>query len=86
MRLFRFRGLTIALLAIVTFALAACGGDDGGSSTNSGPFTDDPTAIQGLATVSEFPVEIPRSDGKTVTLDAPPTKVVSLSPAATEIM
>jgi iron complex transport system substrate-binding protein len=75
----------IALLALLSFAAFACGSsNDNGGSTSS--FTDNPTPIPGLATVAEFPVEIPRSDGKTLTLTAPATKMVSLSPAATEII
>ncbi|MBI5287467.1 MAG: ABC transporter substrate-binding protein [Chloroflexi bacterium] len=86
MKMPRVMLLVGAATAILAFATAACGSGDNGGSASPGPFTDDPTPIQGLATVAEFPTDIPRSDGKTLTLAGPPTRIVSLSPAATEII
>jgi len=87
MKLSWFRGLGIALLAVVAFAMIACGGDDDTPGpAGDGDLTAGASPTQGLATVSEFPVEIPRSDGKTLTVEEPPTAIVSLSPAATEII
>lgn len=75
-------------IAIAAFALglAACGGDDNGRGDDDPSFTDHPTPIEGLSTIASFPVDIPRSDDKTLTLTAPPQRIVSLSPGATEII
>ena len=76
--------LTFAVCALA-FA-AACGGDDDADNGDAPPFVEDPTPIEGIATVAAYPVDIPRSDGKTLTLAAPPQRIVSLSPGATEII
>ncbi len=84
--------LRIGVVATAAFILAftvACSGDDNGGSNgdaNTPAFTDDPTPIEGVSTIAQFPVEIPRSDGKTLTLNAVPTRIVSMSPGATEII
>jgi iron complex transport system substrate-binding protein len=64
---------------------AACGGDDNDASPTV-PFSDEPTPIEGISTIAAYPLDVPRSDGKTLTLNAPPQRIVSLSPGATEII
>jgi iron complex transport system substrate-binding protein len=79
-------------LAIVVALLAACAlawgctDDENGGPGSDRTFVDNPTEIPGLPPVGGFPLEIPRSDGKTLTIAQPPQRVISLSPAATEIM
>lgn len=65
------------------FAIACGSGDD---DATDGGFTDDPTPIEGVATTAPFPLSVERSDGQTLTLERPATKIVSLSPGATEIL
>lgn len=84
------RLLKVALIALaiaLSSFVVACSGDDGPTPDDVTPsFNDDPTPIEGLATAAPFPVEIPRSDGKALRLEAAPTRIVSLSPATTEII
>jgi iron complex transport system substrate-binding protein len=72
-----------ALLLAALIAVAACGGGDGDGK--KADFNDDPTAIP-VSTIASFPLTIQRSDGKALTITKPPSRVVSLSPGATEIM
>ncbi|HEY8172969.1 MAG TPA: ABC transporter substrate-binding protein, partial [Dehalococcoidia bacterium] len=65
-------------------AAAACGSDDKATPTRT--VSDNPTPIQGVATAAAFPVTVKRSDGKELKVDKPVTKIVSLSPGATEIL
>ena len=75
----------VALPLVMSMALlaAACGG--GGKSSKTPVFNDNPTAID-AATPVAFPFTIQRSDGKPLTIAKPPTRIVSLSPGATEIV
>lgn len=78
---------TALVLGVGAAFLTACSGDDDGNGASDTPtFTDDPTPIEGVSTIAQFPVVIPRSDGKTLTLNAVPTRIVSMSPGATEII
>lgn len=70
-----------ALLAALALA-AACGGDE--SPTPAGTPGDASPTAAGTPIGRSFPLEIERSDGKTLTLDEPASKIVSLSPGATE--
>ena len=79
-RITRHRGLTlIALLAVtlaaIVLAVAALGGCS--SSTDETPAASSPAAAG--------PITVTDDAGKTVTLDSPATKVVSIAPANTEI-
>lgn len=76
---------TLSLVAMLAIAAAACN-DDGGGGASDRPFIDDPSPIAGIATPATFPLAIQRSDGRTLTLEAPPKRIVSLSPGATEII
>ena len=71
-------------VAVLTLVLVvSCGGED--DDSNDGvTSTAEPQATE--EPVATFPVEIDRSDGKRVTFDAPPNRIVSLSPGATEIL
>ncbi len=71
-------GLLVATLAVL---MAACGGDD---DPETRPFDDNPTEIAGIPTQAAFPIEVQRSDGQSLVVDAVVTRVVSLSPGATE--
>jgi iron complex transport system substrate-binding protein len=81
--------LFATLLAVLA---AACGdSDDGGGNGDdagsNGEFTDDFSPIPGFTeTGGGYPITIARSDGEELTLEQAPTRVVSLSPAATEII
>jgi iron complex transport system substrate-binding protein len=78
------RRATTALLLAATLAFAlACGSDD-----DDPPRTvvEDPTEIAGLTPVSSFPVTVQRSDGKELRVEAPVSKIASLSPGATEVI
>ncbi len=79
-------GIAVILLTALIMAFAACGGDTKVADFPTREFTDDPTPIEGVSTAAVFPLEIPRSDGKTSTIAQPPTRIVSLSPGATEII
>ena len=67
----------LVFLAAPLIALAACGGSESSSDTTAAPDT----------TVAEvtYPVTVAAANGD-VTLDARPTKIVSLSPTATEML
>ncbi len=75
-----------ALLAAMLLAAAACG-----SSSTKNPAYTSATATPAAATspttvAAAFPLTVQRSDGKALTLAAAPKHIVSLSPAATEII
>lgn len=70
-------GSALASLALVALLLAACGDDDTASEA-AGPSTGTP----GTA----FPRTITDSSNTKVTIRAQPKRIVSLSPAATEIL
>jgi iron complex transport system substrate-binding protein len=74
------------LLASLALAISACGGSDKVADSPTREFTDNPTPIAGVSTAAEFPLSIPRSDGETSVLAGPATRIVSLSPGATEII
>jgi iron complex transport system substrate-binding protein len=60
-------------LLILTLGLAACGGDD-------------ETAPAGAQPDTGLPVTVERSDGREITIEEAPQRIVSLSPGATEIL
>jgi iron complex transport system substrate-binding protein len=84
-----------ALAAALTLLVAACGGDDDAddaATTTGAPATESTTAATdgGSTTVAGseegmYPVTVEGATGP-VTLDAAPTKIVSLSPTATEML
>src|SRR5207237_8929629 len=76
----------IFLAFIATFALAmsACGGGGSSSKTATPSASGDITPL--ASSNDTFPVQLPRSDGKTISLTAAPKHLVSLSPGATEII
>jgi iron complex transport system substrate-binding protein len=79
-RITRHRGLTlIALLAVTLVAVALAVAALGGCSSS----TDETSAASSPAAAG--PITVTDDAGKTVTLDAPATKVVSIAPANTEI-
>lgn len=71
--------LGLTLLAAILLAAAACGS----SSTKDSPRT--PAATSPTAAAA-FPLTVQRSDGKPLAIAAAPKRIVSLSPAATEII
>ncbi len=69
--------LSLALTFCAVFLAACSDSGDGGSPT---------TAPAGRTPEATLPVEVERSDGEVLRLDKPPSRVVSLSPAVTEII
>lgn len=92
------RPLRYPLLAAGLLALAALGAacDDGGDAagpeatpTTAAPAstpTPAPEASAEATAPSAFPLTVEDSGGAAITLDAPPTRIVSYSPGATEIL
>jgi iron complex transport system substrate-binding protein len=71
-----------AIAVAATLALAvACGDDDDTSVPQSGPANADAEG----GTDASFPAEVDAANG-TVTIDAEPERIVSLSPTATEML
>jgi iron complex transport system substrate-binding protein len=73
--------IAFLLLLALSFAVA-CGDDDDDGGDDAGGETPSATS----ASEALFPYDIERSDGKTLTLEAPAERIVSLSPGATEII
>ncbi|HZA78725.1 MAG TPA: ABC transporter substrate-binding protein [Acidimicrobiales bacterium] len=71
----------LSLAVAATLALAAACGDDDGSISQSGADADAETFAE--AAEDAFPAEVEAANG-TVTIDAQPERIVSLSPTATE--
>jgi iron complex transport system substrate-binding protein len=71
------RWLVVLALALFATAAVACNDDD-----DARPDAGDASP----AAQAGFPLSVERSDGTTLELDAPPQRIVSLSPAATEII
>ncbi len=67
-----FAAVAAVLLLAFAFALAACGNDE------EGPQASQPSA--------DFPITVQRSDGRDITIQEPPERIVSLSPGGTEIL
>jgi iron complex transport system substrate-binding protein len=77
----RFRYLVPVILAVVALAVLACNG--GGPSVS---FTCDAPAVASAPDASAFPVDVTDSVDNTVTLEAPPQRIASLSAGHTEIL
>ena len=73
----------IALAALLTLA-AGCGGDDDSAPQSGEPDTNAGDAT-GAADTAAFPVDVEAANG-TVTIEAEPVRIVSLSPTATEML
>ena len=69
------------VLLTAMLLLAGCGGDSKSDTTQT-PAATTPTA----SAAASFPLTVQRSDGKALTIAAAPKKIVSMSPAATEII
>jgi iron complex transport system substrate-binding protein len=67
-------------LLVLALLMVACGDDE----PEARPFNDNPTEIAGIPTQAAFPIEVERSDGQQLVVDDVVTRVVSLSPGATE--
>jgi len=65
----------LAVLAVLLFTLASCGG-------TAAPASSTPTS----SPASHYPLTVTDDRGKSVTLASPPSRVVSLAPSATEIV
>jgi iron complex transport system substrate-binding protein len=87
MRLTAVRVWSVASCFVLWALLAACAGDGNGDPNGDGPGSfGEPTTIEGVSTIDAFPLQISRSDAKTLTVDGPPERIVSLSPGATETL
>jgi len=84
----RWRGVPLALALTLVVALAACGGT--GSPAPSTAAAPSPTATAAPTapptTAPAFPVAISDDEGTVVSIAAEPQRIVSLTPAATEIL
>ncbi|GAA5160282.1 ABC transporter substrate-binding protein [Ornithinimicrobium tianjinense] len=84
------RTLAVAVTAVLTVALSACGGDGSGSTSGADATTanDDATTSSSPAPAAgeaTFPVTVDAENGE-VTIEQRPERIVSLSPSATEIL
>lgn len=79
----------LALLLLFAFA-AACGDGGGQEAPPAASPTVAAEASTGTptetATAAAFPVTVQRSDGKSLTLESAPQRIVSLDPSGTEIL
>lgn len=71
----------VALLLALLLALAAACGDDGGDGTTAGTSTPAATTAAG-----QYPLTLTDGKSRSVTLEAAPQRIASLSPAATETL
>ena len=71
---------TIAVVLLAAALLGACGDDDSTATTGSGSATGTGAEDEGT-----FPVTIATATGK-VTIEKRPTRIISLSPTATEML
>ncbi len=77
------RYLILALVVLAALIVAACAGGGGSSSLS---FTCDAVAVATAPDASAFPLDVTDSVGNTVTLEAPPQRIVSLSAGHTEVL
>ena len=75
------RGGALTLALALLLALAVACGDDGGNSAKPSP-TPAATATAAV----QYPLTLTDGKGRSVTLEAAPQRIASLSPAATEIL
>lgn len=80
----RARPTTLVLLIAAVLLAAACGGSGGTDPTGAGPSPDAAATSPG-ATETSFPVSVTSGDGR-ITVSERPTRIVSLSPTATEML
>ena len=73
------RRLLVGVAATAVALVLACGGGDPAPPATPAPATPAPPP-------QAFPLTIEDSDGTAVTLDAPPRRIISFSPGATEIL
>lgn len=79
----RLTVLAALMLAIVAVAAVACGDDD--DSDDASPAASPSITSTAAASDAAFPLTIEGSDGEALTLDAAPTRVITLSAHATQI-
>jgi iron complex transport system substrate-binding protein len=84
-RLGAFARLAFAIAAVLSIAGCAAGAVPT-SSPSTGAASSLPPPITPTATPAAFPVTLTDDEGTTVTLTAEPQKIVSLTPATTEIL
>jgi iron complex transport system substrate-binding protein len=72
------------VLFVAGMLVAACG--SGESTSPSRTLVANPSPNTGISTPAPFPLTLQRSDGKQVTLEQAPARMISLSPGATEII
>jgi len=85
----RFTYGVALLLAVFALGLAACSDDAASAGTATPVATTEATAsVEGTtaATEAPSPIEVTDTSGETVVLEAPAARIVSHSPAATEIL
>lgn len=80
----------LPLLAVLTAALVACGGDDDGGATatptETAAIAQTPTPTPEPTEVPAFPMTITDSLGRTVTISEKPERVVAVSTSAVETL
>lgn len=78
---------SIRQLALFVLALALALGALSGLAACAAPATPPaPAAARGETVAARFPLSLTGSDGRTITLNAPARRIVSFSPAHTEIL
>jgi iron complex transport system substrate-binding protein len=80
----RRRAAVLALILGLSSILAAC--STAGASPSPSPTITDPPATASPSPAAAFPVTVTDDDGTTVDIAAEPQRIVSLTPATTEIL
>ncbi|MGE3960367.1 MAG: ABC transporter substrate-binding protein [Dehalococcoidia bacterium] len=76
----------LVLVAMSVLALAGCSEDEAADVTATAEGTPSATAATATATATVTTIEVTDSSGETIVLEAPAVRIVSHSPAATEIL
>lgn len=84
--MFKKKFLPLLVMLMLVLTLAACQSPGPEAPAAETPETQTPAEAPADETATLYPLEVTDASGKTVTFDQEPEKVISLSPAATEIV
>jgi len=79
------RAAVVAVVGVALAGLSACGGGSSVSGLPDATVTQSPSASASASPTAAFPVTVTAANGE-VTLDEQPSRIVSLSPSATEML